>query len=247
MSGSLEKKRILCLSGLDPRGAAGLLRDAWAVERSGCQALGVVTALTEQNLGEFFSAYAAPSGSVIGALRALAEEGPPDAIKLGLVVSPATLVEARPLLTRWSRDGVPIVIDPVQAASAGGYSASRELRAGLFEWLMPLGAHWTPNLPELEWLGDDPELLLSHGAKSVLVKGGHARPGTDLIDTLHSAEGKVEFVHPRQEGPARRGTGCSLSSLLACELAKGAPIHRAAEKAIASLQSLWGELLSPAK
>ena len=68
-------------------------------------------------------------------------------------------------------------------------------------------------------------------------------PGADLVDVLHTTESRTELIHPRQEGPPRRGTGCTLSSLLACELAKGAAIADAAERAIAMLQRLWPELL----
>jgi hydroxymethylpyrimidine/phosphomethylpyrimidine kinase len=243
--GQAERPWVLCLSGLDPRGAAGLLRDTWAIDRAGGTPLGVVTALTMQSRTSFDGAMPPPHGSVVGALRSLTSERQPDAVKIGLLVTPATIVEMRPFLSQWAREDVPIVIDPIQAPSAGGYSAGGELRAGLFEWLTPLGAHWTPNRPELQWLGEDPRLLLEHGAASVFVKGGHGRRDseTEILDELHTLEGVTSIRHPRQPGPGRRGTGCTLSALFALELARGKAVEQAAKDATHSLQSLWGELV----
>jgi len=190
-----------------------------------------------------------PRGYLAEALACLVEEGWPGAIKIGLMASEAEWEEILPWLREAQTQGIPIVVDPIQAPTTGGWKAPPEVRAVLLEEVLPLGGYWTPNIPELHWLtGEDDALaaseqLLSLGAEGLLVKGGHDEADTVWVeDAWMEKSGEQRFRRTRLGGPPRRGTGCVLSTLFAQGLAEGRAPRDAARDAGDRLARLWTEL-----
>lgn len=227
------------LGGLDPTGGAGLLRDHWTAQSLGFKSThAVVTALTEQGRGPVRAWPVAPSDLA----GRLSEAPTPSAIKIGLVpagLGPTLIAALDPI-------AVPVVLDPVLAASHGGALGSS------VEALRGLAARCTlitPNLPEAQALAgegapDDPGALARQladalGAPALLVKGGHAG-GPDVCDWLAHGGSVGPFQRPRVPGPDVRGTGCALATAIAVGLARGEGLEVAVGRAIAWLDGARG-------
>ena len=149
------------------------------------------------------------------------DDGPVHAVKVGLLGS-AAAVEATAAALRPFAGHVPIVVDPVLSATAGGFEAPGDLAAAYREHLLPLASLATPNLPELEVLGaGSVQSLLATGCGAVLQKRGHA-DGEFACDELHTAAQSWTFRRPRRAVGPVRGTGCALASAIAARLAAGA-------------------------
>jgi hydroxymethylpyrimidine kinase/phosphomethylpyrimidine kinase len=235
---------VVCLSGWDPSGHAGLARDLATLQRFGRVGTGVPTCLTVQSRKRFDSVRGVDPEWVSEALARLADEGWPAAVKVGLV----TEVEVWNAIGAWlgpvRERGIPVVVDPVRAPTHGGWQATGELRAWLRDELLPLGPHLTPNRPELEWLSESgPSELIEGGAHGVLVTGGHEiEAGDSVVDRWWDTDGERILRRPRLPGPARRGTGCALSTLLAANLAAATDGFEAARVSGHMLSRIWTEL-----
>jgi hydroxymethylpyrimidine/phosphomethylpyrimidine kinase len=243
-----QPARVLCLGGLDPTGAAGLLRDRWALGIAGGQGWFVPTCLTAQTPTRFLAARAVPPDYLAGTLDALLAEERPAAIKIGLVVDAATWRALLPRLQTMTGEGVRLVVDPIRAPSIGDFTVGDDVRALLAGEVLALHPILTPNEPELFWLQPDagPDAaaaqLVARGAAGVLHKGGHAAPRDEVEDRWHDAQGCVAVRRPRHAGPPRRGTGCVLSTLLAFELGSGLEPRQASRVAGHMLWQRWAEL-----
>ncbi|MDC0717974.1 bifunctional hydroxymethylpyrimidine kinase/phosphomethylpyrimidine kinase [Nannocystis bainbridge] len=226
------------LAGLDPTGGAGILRDTFTAGACApsVPVARVVTAWTRQGHGRPASAEPRSAAAVIRELRSMP---PPRAIKIGLL--PAALVEA--VLDEVASRRVPVVIDPVLAASDGGDLGARAdiLRDCLRDmseetWLV------TPNRHEAAALTgsteDDPELdqrtADALGRAGVLLKS--AVVGHERVRDIACLPGQVHvFERPRVAGPDPRGTGCALATAIACGLAQGRHMLAAISAAVAWL------------
>lgn len=238
----VDEAPVLCIAGFDPSGAAGLTRDLWALQQLGGTGFGVTSCLTVQTHTRFVAIEHVPADYVGAAIDALVADHAVGAVKVGLVDCMSTWETLLPRIAELRNRGIPIVVDPVRAPTAGGFSHGEDVRAFLAERLPSLGVILTPNLPELDWLGDV-AALLERGAAGVLVKGGHAEDAALVADTWHDANGSTTLRHPRHE-EARRGTGCVLSTLFARELATGLTPVQAIRTAGHQLWRLWPKLAS---
>jgi hydroxymethylpyrimidine/phosphomethylpyrimidine kinase len=211
---------VLVLAGLDPSGGAGLLADAETIRALGGRPLCVATALTVQTSRAARRYEALDAQLIADATRALLEEEDVRAIKIGMVVNATNARAIRALLP----GRIPVVVDPVLAASSGAplfSGAPRELLE------LARGALLTPNLREAEALLEgqaDARKLLERGPAAVLLKGGHL-PGTPT-DVLATATGTESFTAERIPVMAR-GTGCRLASAIAAVMAHGTPLRKA--------------------
>lgn len=220
------------MAGSDPSGGAGLQADVATFGAFGCHGQGVVTALTVQDSRGVHAAAPVDAVHVAAQLEALLADAPPAAAKTGMLPT-AAVVEA--VASAWlTQAGVPLVVDPVLAASSGARLADADAEAALLEMLVPLAALVTPNAPEAaELTGIDvrdvegaaaaARALLARGARAVLVKGGHI-PGDEVTDVLVTAgrPDAIAFTRLRITHPRRvRGTGCALSAAIAARLARG--------------------------
>jgi hydroxymethylpyrimidine/phosphomethylpyrimidine kinase len=227
-------RRVLVVGGLDPSGGAGVTADARALGCHGALALPVVTALTVQNRHGLQRVDEVPAATVRAMLIAAIGDGEVQAIKTGLLVSPAQIELLGELLAPLA-SRVPLVVDPVLSATAGGYTAGPDLAAAMVRWLLPLAAVATPNLPECDALaGGDVRKLLATGCRAVLLKGGHGR-GAQVRDVLHTAGGERAFSHERLDVGAVHGSGCAYASAVAARLAGGDGVAAACASASAFL------------
>ncbi len=232
--------KVLVAAGLDPSGGAGLLADAAALAAVGAEAYGVATALTAQGAGGAVSMEPVTPELLQAQLDALltGRGERPRALKTGMLGSAG---HAAVLAARFARPPLgrlPLVVDPVLAASSGLPLLDTGGRPPL-EVLAPLLARATlatPNWPELEALagrslpGEEEAVAAARAlpARAVLVKGGH-RPGPP-VDLLVRGRRVVRLPGRRRRGTAR-GTGCRLASAAAGLLARGLPLEEAVRRA----------------
>ncbi len=235
--------RLLTVAGSDSSGAAGLQADLETFAAHGARGVSVVTAVTAQGPAGVIAVHLVPPAVVAAQLEAALAAGAVDAVKVGMLASAATVeVVAAALAALPGR--VPVVLDPVLAASSGATLLPAEALAPLRERMLPLATLVTPNLPEAERLSglsiaSDAERLaaarrIGDAGCAVLLKGGHAA-GDRLVDLLVAGDAVTRFSHARQ-ARATRGTGCRLASAIAARLGRGEPLVAATRGAIEWLQ-----------
>jgi len=230
--------RVLAIGGLDPSGGAGILRDAAEIEAAGCRALAVATSLTVQSALAFRRHQPVEPSLLAEQLEVLAHQGPPDAIKLGMLATGALVDVVAAFL---AEVGAPIVVlDPVLGASAGGTLLDDQGIDRLQDALLPTVTVLTPNVPELHRLfGLDAALLPGDALEAalemlrlglpcdLLLKGGH-RPAPDTgTDLLVTADGVLAFPPSQALAGTAHGTGCTFASALTGALARGFPLEDA--------------------
>jgi hydroxymethylpyrimidine/phosphomethylpyrimidine kinase len=238
---------VLVIAGNDPSGGAGLAADIQAITAAGAHPAPVVTALTVQDSREVRSVQAVEPACVTAQARVVLEDMPVAAVKLGLLASAAVGEAVAALLREYPR--IPLVIDPVLAASAGGQLAEAALLGVYLEALFPRATLITPNAAESRQLAPsaaDPmaraQALLATGARYVLVKGGdEAAP--EVHNHLLGPDGlHRESIWPRLPH-AYHGSGCTLASAIAARLALGQAVPEAVQDAqrytFESLQRSW--------
>ena len=246
---------VLTVAGFDPTGGAGVAGDLKTFAAHGVYGAAVVTAVTAQNAGGVSRVHAIPAADVAAQLDAVLADFRPHAVKTGMLYDPAVLEVVAERLGRLGK-GVPLVVDPVLLASAGGSLARPGLLEALRDVLSPLAALVTPNLEEAAALLDRPvppteaddaarALLALLRCGAVLLKGGHAAgPATDVLAT---PAGVVRLTLPRIDTPHSHGTGCALSASIAARLARGDALEDAVRgakayvhRALAAARALGG-------
>lgn len=213
--------RILSIAGSDSSGGAGIQADIKTIAMLGGYAMTAITAITAQNtLG--VSAVEALSAKMVAAqIDACTSDIGVDAVKIGMLGSPAiALIVAERLETL----GVPVVFDPVMIASSGAALADPATIAA-FERLMALATLTTPNVPELAALGGD-AAMAARGI-AYLAKGGDAEG--DLVQDRLVVPGREAQIWQAARIITRHthGTGCTLSSAIATRLGQGLPLEAA--------------------
>ena len=220
-------KSVLTIAGSDSSGGAGIQADIKTIEAHRLFAQSAITALTAQNTTGVYGVFDVPAEFVSQQIDVVFDDIRPDAVKIGMVSSPdivSAIAEA--LVRNGARD---IVVDPVMVATSGSELSSDEAVVALREKLIPLATVITPNMPEAEVLfggsiemREDQEQAAIAIAKetgvAVLVKGGHGE--NDANDVLAWPDGGfMWFEGERIETTNTHGTGCTLSSAIACGLA----------------------------
>lgn len=233
--------RVLTIAGSDSGGGAGIQADLKTIAAHGCYGASVITALTAQNTLGVTGIHAVPVDFVAAQMDAVLGDIGADAVKIGMLFSPELI---RAVAQGLIRHGVKtIVLDPVMVAQSGDKLLQDEAIEALKSELIPLATLITPNLPEASVLlgrdiaTQDAALkalaeLAALGCGNVLVKGGHLESG-DSDDTLYlGPEGRVVTL-PGVRIPTRNnhGTGCTLSSAIASNLARGEDVETAVRHA----------------
>jgi hydroxymethylpyrimidine/phosphomethylpyrimidine kinase len=231
---------VLVVAGSDSSGGAGIARDIETLATFGLRASLAVTAVTVQTNDEVRAIRPISAELVAAQMRAAFESNRVAAVKIGMLRT-REIVEAVVSVLR-DRTTVPVVLDPVLAASSGRALADGEALAALKRTLLPLCSVVTPNIPELAELAGARETvseldvleqagaLFDEGARAVLAKGGHA-VGDESADLLLRPElPPLRLAAPRLNA-GMRGTGCMLASALAAGLALGTPLDEAARDA----------------
>ena len=207
--------RILIIAGSDSGGGAGIQADIKTVTTLGGHAMTAITAITAQNTLGVQAVLPVPAAMVVAQINSVVTDIGIDAIKIGMIGSAETAHAVADVLAGLT---VPIVFDPVMVATSGDTLADADTIAA-FERLMKLATVVTPNLPELDALGGE-ATVLAHGC-ALLVKGGHGG-GERLIDRLIEGGGvEAQWESARIDTTSTHGTGCTLASAIATNLAFG--------------------------
>ncbi|WHZ11904.1 MAG: Hydroxymethylpyrimidine phosphate kinase ThiD [Burkholderiaceae bacterium] len=233
--------RVLSIAGSDSGGGAGIQADLKTFSALGCYGMTAITAITAQNTVGVVAVDGIAPKMVLAQIQAVVEDIGVDAVKIGMLHSPALVEAVAQAIDRFALPRV--VLDPVMVATSGDRLLEPEAVRLLVAQLFPRAVVVTPNLDEaalllgreitgindLDAAADD---LLALGASAVLVKGGHL-PGERVVDVLAQAGGGAHrrFESPRIASRNVHGTGCTLSSAIAAYLALGATLPDAVEQA----------------
>lgn len=221
--------KVLSIAGSDPSGGAGIQADLKTFSALGCYGMAAMTALTAQNTKGVQSIHPIPAQFLEGQLTCIFEDVLPDAIKIGMVGDAQSIAALAAVLERFKARN--IVLDPVMVATSGDQLIDDDAVEALKTYLMPLADVMTPNMREAELLGStDAQKLLSLGSKAVLVKGGHG-DGGECVDMLATSDGVKTFSAARIDTENTHGTGCTLSSAIACGLAREEKLSEAVKQA----------------
>jgi hydroxymethylpyrimidine/phosphomethylpyrimidine kinase len=236
----------LTIAGSDSSGGAGIQADLKTFAALGVYGASAITALTAQNTEGVDAVLVVPPDFVARQIRVVARDLKIGAIKIGMLAT-SEIIEAVAEQLKAIPD-VPIVLDPVMVAASGDILLDEDAIDTLRTVLLPRATLLTPNLREAaKLLGESEaknesgmrhqaEALRQLGAQAVLVKGGHAK-GPAAIDILVDVEGVVPLQATRVETRNTHGTGCTLSSAIAADLAKGASLRQAVTRAKAYVTS----------
>ena len=243
-------KTALTIAGSDSSGGAGIQADIKTMTANGVYAMSAVTALTAQNTTGVYGILESTPEFLASQLDCIFTDIFPDAVKTGMVSSTGLIEVIADKLKQYKAQN--IVVDPVMVATSGSRLISQEAVDALKELLLPLATVLTPNIPEAEVLSG---LTISGPADmekaaqaigeaygcAVLCKGGHELH--DANDLLWR-DGTSKWVHGRRiHNPNTHGTGRTLSSAIASNLAKGYDLDTAVERAKAYLSGALAAML----
>ena len=234
----MQKKTALTIAGSDSGGGAGIQADIKTMTVNGVFAMSAITALTAQNTTGVTDILNSTPEFLAHQLDAVFTDIYPDAVKIGMVSSAELIQVITDKLTEY--DAKNIVVDPVMVATSGARLISDDAIAVLKEKLLPLALLSTPNIPEAEVLSGmeihSPEDMEKAAGRiydalgcAVLLKGGHDL--NDANDLLCTGDGLRWFKGKRIDNPNTHGTGCTLSSAIASNLAKGMPLEDSVDQA----------------
>ncbi len=221
-------KTALTIAGSDSCGGAGIQADIKTMTMNGVYAMSAITALTAQNTTGVRSIMEVTPEFLAQQLDAVFEDIFPDAVKIGMVSSSALVEVIADKLIQYKAKN--IVADPVMVATSGSALIKTDAIKTLTERIFPTATLVTPNIPEAQVLSgldiknkDDmqraAENIFGKYGCAVLLKGGHSV--SDASDLLCSEKGFEWFEGKRIDNPNTHGTGCTLSSAIASNLAKG--------------------------
>ena len=231
-------KTALTIAGSDSSGGAGIQADIKTMTMNGVFATCAITALTAQNTLGVTGIMDVSAEFLAKELDAVFTDIPPDAVKIGMVSATSIIETIAEKLIEYKAKN--IVLDPVMVATSGAKLISDDAIYALTEKLIPLATLITPNIPEAEVLADmkitSVEDMLSASKIisekyncAVLCKGGHSL--NDSNDLLYSAGNYKWFNGKRIDNPNTHGTGCTLSSAIASNLAKGYDLETSIQRA----------------
>ena len=243
-------KTALSIAGSDCSGGAGIQADLKTMTMNGVYAMSAITALTAQNTTGVAAILESDPDFLAKQIDAVFTDIRPDAVKIGMVSS-APLIEVIADRLRFYKAGN-IVVDPVMVATSGSALIENDAVEALKEQLLPLATVVTPNIPEAEVLSGmaihTPEEMEQAARQisetygcAVLCKGGHSiNDANDLL--VANGEAKW-FLGKRIDNPNTHGTGCTLSSAIAANLAKGKPLDEAVQRAKEYISGALADML----
>ena len=234
----MKMKTALTIAGSDCSGGAGIQADLKTMTMNGVFAMSAITALTAQNTTGVRAIQESNPEFLKQQIDAVFEDIPPDAVKIGMLASSSLVRVIAERLRYYGAKN--IVLDPVMVASSGSALIKTDAVQTLIEELLPISRLVTPNIFEAEILSgmsiESKEDMLS-AAKligdrqhcAVLLKGGHSI--NDANDLLYSNGELIWFEGKRINNPNTHGTGCTLSSAIAANLAKGYTLTESVQRA----------------
>jgi hydroxymethylpyrimidine/phosphomethylpyrimidine kinase len=231
---------ILVFAASDPSGGAGLQADLMTLSSMGCHGLSVVTAITVQDTAGVEDVMPLDADWVIDQARILLEDMPVVAFKLGMLGSAENIAAVAEIVADYPE--IPMVMDPVLASGRGDDLSSEEMILAMRELLVPQATLLTPNSLEARRLvhadGDEEtpnlvdcaRLLVADGAEYVLVTGTHENT-SQVINTLYGEGGLIRADTWDRLPGSYHGSGCTLASAIAANLANGLEMEDAVRDA----------------
>ena len=230
---------VLTFAATDPTSGAGLQADLLALASMGCYPLSVVTALTVQDTAGVESFLAIDPDWVADQARCILEDMPVAAFKMGMLGSTEIVTVVAEVVSDYPDE--PLVLDPVFASGRGDEFAGDDMILAIRELLVPQSTVVTPNITELRRLaGEDDnddvglaecaQVLLDSGCEYVLVTGTHDSTA-DVVNTLYHRGGVLRADTWQRLPGSYHGSGCTLASALAANLARGLDIGDAVYEA----------------
>jgi hydroxymethylpyrimidine kinase/phosphomethylpyrimidine kinase len=254
MSPNLANKPVvLAIAGFDPSGGAGIIADLRTIESSRCTAVAAITSITFQNAQTYSGARHQSAAAVRAQVNAIVSQHQIAAVKIGMLPTKEIVREVAQIIRELQ---LPSVVDPVMKSTTGGKLMADEAYETFVTELLPLARVVMPNIPEAEKLAGEniasenqmrqaAARIRELGARAVLIKGGHLGTQSRVLQSVDEAAGgtpayPVEAIDVLDDGgevqvfrnkwidaPNVRGTGCILSSAVACGLAKGDELPQA--------------------
>lgn len=247
-------KVALTIAGSDCSGGAGIQADLKTFATNCVYGASVITALTAQNTTGVFGVFESSAEFVTKQLDAVFTDIYPDAVKIGMVSSSPIIEAIAEGLKKFKAKN--IVIDPVMVSTSGSKLLEDDAIKTLEEDLFPLATLLTPNIPEAEILSNikisssedmitAAKIIGDKYNSAVLLKGGHSI--NDANDLLYSENEFKWFKGKRINNPNTHGTGCTLSSAIAANLAKGKNLSESVEKAKSYISNALADMLDLGK
>lgn len=232
---------VMVFAASDPSGGAGLQADIMTLSSMGCHPLSVVTALTVQDSAGVEDVLAIDADWVSDQARALLEDMSVSAFKVGMLGSVENIAAIAEIISDYP--DIPLVLDPVLSSGRGDELASEDMIAALRELLLPQTTLLTPNSIEARRLAldesneeDDPDLaecarrLVGAGAEYVLITGTHEHT-PQVVNSLYGENGLIRTDAWERLPGSYHGSGCTLASAIAANLANGLELAEAVRDA----------------
>lgn len=231
---------VMSFAATDPTGGAGLQADMLTISSMGCHPLSVVTAITVQDTSGVEDVLPIESEWIVDQARAMLEDMPVAAFKIGMLGSVENIVVIAEILADYP--DVPFVLDTVLASGRGDELADEDMLDAMCELLIPQATIITPNSIEARRLATDsdedddltlPECarrILAMGCEYVLITGTHEH-SAEVVNTLYSEEGVVRSDSWTRLPGSYHGSGCTLASAIAALLAQGVSVPEAVKEA----------------
>lgn len=224
--------KALTIAGSDSGGGAGIQADIKSMSANGVFAMSVITAVTAQNTTGVQGYVDIPLEYIAMQIDSVFADLRPDAVKTGMLSNPDTVALVASRLRQYKAEK--LVVDPVMIAKGGSPLLAKEAVKNMTGMLFPLAKIITPNIPEAEFItgkkivssADMMEICLElsdFGAQAVLLKGGHFG-SEEANDLLYDGSDFHTFTSKRIQTKNTHGTGCSMASAIAANLAKGLSI-----------------------
>lgn len=238
---------VLTVAGSDSGAGAGIQADIKACAARGAYCSSVITAVTAQNTVGVQGVHVVPEDFVAEQLKSILSDMRPDVVKTGMLPTVGIIKVLCQSLREFPVRA--LVVDPVMVSTSGDTLAGPSVLDSFREELLPLADVVTPNLKEAAALfGGEPlktiadmhwaaKSIHSFGPQNVLVKGGDLPSSLDAVDVLFDGKDFLEFRAPRIQTLNTHGTGCSLASSIAAEIAKGSPMISAIKVAKRYIES----------
>lgn len=230
---------VLTFAATDPSSGAGLQADILTLASMGCHPMSVVTAITVQDTAGVEGFFALDADWVADQARCILEDVPVVAFKVGVLASADIVTAVAEIVSDYP--DIPLVLDPVFASGRGDEFGGEDLVGAMRELLVPQSTVVTPNIPELRRLADVDEdenpdngecarRILDVGCEYVLVTGTHDATAS-VVNTLHHRDGVVRTDTWQRLPGSYHGSGCTLASAIAANLARGLEVADAVGEA----------------
>ena len=232
---NVSKPKVLCFSGLDPTGGAGLQADIETLFSIGCHCTPIATALTVQNTQNAISSQATEAALLVQQARTVLEDIAVQCFKIGLLGSVESVEALHTVLKDYS--SIPVVLDPIAYAGGGYEFGGDQVIEAIRKLLVPLSTVLTPNTEEIRQLAPTADSLeacanelLDQGCEHILLTGTHTRT-TSVVNKWFSSHQEVTVFNWPRLPDVYHGSGCTLAAAIAGYLAHKLNMHDAIQQA----------------